>query len=62
MFKRTNILERFMAIIGGLCLIYPGLVTDIIGFSLIAVVTILQYLGYKRDQRESVVEGTGEGI
>ena len=36
--------ERAVSIAGGLLLIYPGLVTDLIGLSLVAAVIVLQVL------------------
>jgi TRAP-type uncharacterized transport system fused permease subunit len=42
MFKPALPFERIMAIVSGLLLIYPGLVSDLIGFVLIAVVVLLQ--------------------
>ncbi|MDR2150779.1 MAG: TRAP transporter permease [Spirochaetaceae bacterium] len=44
MFKKVPLLERLMAITGGFLLIYPGLITDLLGFSLIAVVIALQLI------------------
>ena len=35
--------ERIVSAIGGLLLIYPGLVTDLIGFALIAIVVVIQF-------------------
>ena len=40
--------ERAMAAIGGLLLIYPGLVTDSIGFGLVAVVLVIQIASRKK--------------
>ncbi|MDR3334803.1 MAG: TRAP transporter permease [Treponema sp.] len=48
MFRKIPVIQRLIAIGGGLCLIYPGLLTDIIGFSLIALVFILQVIAKKR--------------
>ena len=41
--------ERVISAIGGLLLIYPGLVTDVIGLSLVAVVIILEVLTRKKN-------------
>ena len=41
-FKEMNIIERLMTIGGGLLLIIPGAVTDLIGVAIIAVVVALQ--------------------
>ena len=48
MLKNMNILQRFAAIAGGLLLIYPGTVTDIIGVVLIAVLTVWQMMQRKQ--------------
>ncbi len=39
--------QRILAVIGGLLLIYPGIVTDSIGLALVAVVVILQLIARK---------------
>ncbi|MDR1956585.1 MAG: TRAP transporter permease [Treponema sp.] len=46
--RGINLLERLAAIAGGLFLIKPGLLTDIIGFGLILVVVLVQVIGGKR--------------
>lgn len=40
--------QRIIALAGGLCMIIPGLVTDIAGVALIAVVVILQLIANKK--------------
>ena len=40
--------QRIMSAVGGLLLIYPGLVTDSIGLGLVALVVILQVIGKKK--------------
>lgn len=42
--------QRIVSAAGGLALIYPGLVTDLIGLGLIAVVLLLQFAGRKHVQ------------
>ncbi|MBQ7045956.1 MAG: TRAP transporter permease [Clostridia bacterium] len=42
--------ERLISAVGGLLLIYPGLVTDIIGLSLVAVVVVIELLTKKKSQ------------
>ncbi len=42
--------QRVISAIGGLLLIYPGVVTDVIGVGLVAVVLILQFLTKKQKQ------------
>ena len=48
-------LDRIMAIAGGLTLIVPGLITDIIGFCLIAAVLALQFVHKKHYDKKGVV-------
>ncbi len=40
--------ERIISVIGGLLLIYPGLVTDLIGLALVATVLVVQIIGRKK--------------
>ena len=40
--------ERIVSVAGGLLLIYPGIVTDTIGFALFAIVLVLQFLTKKK--------------
>ncbi|MEE0946635.1 MAG: TRAP transporter permease [Acutalibacteraceae bacterium] len=40
--------ERIISVVGGLLLIYPGLVTDVIGLSLVAVVVLIQLMTKKK--------------
>ena len=42
--------ERIVSVVGGLLLIYPGLVTDVIGLSLVAVVFVAQILTRKKQR------------
>lgn len=46
-FRRCNTLERILFISAGLLLIDTGSVTDIIGFSVITVLIVLQYISVK---------------
>ena len=41
--------ERIVCVVGGLLLIYPGLVTDVIGLGLVAVVLVAQILTRKKN-------------
>ena len=41
--------ERIVSVIGGLLLIYPGLVTDVIGLGLVAVIMVAQVLTRKKN-------------
>ena len=51
MFRNASWWERLLAIVGGLLLIYPGLVTDLIGFGLVGLVAVIQLLEKRRDQK-----------
>ena len=46
--KHMNWPQRVISALGGLLLIYPGLVTDSIGLALVAAVVILQVIGRKK--------------
>ncbi|MDR2418837.1 MAG: TRAP transporter permease [Treponema sp.] len=62
MFRRMPAFERIMAIGGGLCLIYPGLISDIIGFSLIATVIVLQLITRNKDVVAAIAEEESKPI
>ncbi|MEW6265016.1 MAG: TRAP transporter fused permease subunit [Thermodesulfobacteriota bacterium] len=49
--------ERIALLAGGLMLIDPGLLTDIIGFGLVAIVTATQYRQSRRERRFRIVSG-----
>ena len=42
--------QRIMSAVGGLLLIYPGLVTDLVGLSLVGIVVVLQFIQKKKVQ------------
>ncbi|MBE6016888.1 MAG: TRAP transporter permease [Lachnospiraceae bacterium] len=44
-FKKTNIIERILFIAGGITLLIPGTLTDIIGIALVALAIVLQIIG-----------------
>ena len=46
--KRMPWWERVLSIVGGLLLIYPGIVTDVVGLVLVGGVVVLQYINKKR--------------
>jgi TRAP transporter 4TM/12TM fusion protein len=50
MFRKLPVLWRLAAIAGGLLLINPGLVSDLIGFGLIAAVTAVQAVTSRREK------------
>ena len=48
MFANLNVIERLLSIIGGLCLIIPGTVTDIVGIVLVGISAVLQIMKKKK--------------
>ncbi|MDR1108614.1 MAG: TRAP transporter permease [Spirochaetaceae bacterium] len=52
MMSKLVLPQRLMAIAGGLMLIDPGLISDIVGIVLIGAVVVLQYLGNKKVLKE----------
>jgi TRAP-type uncharacterized transport system fused permease subunit len=46
--------ERIISACGGLLLIYPGLVTDLIGLSLVAVVILLQIITKRQSAKKTL--------
>ena len=47
---RMHWIERILGAVGGLLLIYPGIVTDIIGLALVAGVIVFQLLSRKENK------------
>ncbi len=50
-FGRLNIWFRILSVIGGLLLIYPDWVTDLIGIALLVIVILLQYFFFYKKQK-----------
>lgn len=50
-FGRLNIWFRIISVIGGLLLIYPDWVTDLIGIALLVIVILLQYFFFYKKQK-----------
>ena len=50
MLRKLKIYEVLPLIIGGLFMIYPGVVTDVIGVILVAAVVVLQFIEKKHDK------------
>ena len=48
MFANLNVIERLLSIVGGLCLIIPGTVTDIVGIVLVGISAALQMMQKKK--------------
>lgn len=47
--RTCTVLERILLLIGGLCLFYPGFITDVIGLASMGFAVICQYLRNKKD-------------
>ena len=45
--QRMKWYERIMSVVGGLLLIYPGIVTDSVGLAFVAVVVVIQFIKRK---------------
>ena len=50
LYKKINPLFRFIMAVGGLCMMIPGTVTDLIGLVLVAGICVYQYLSAKKDR------------
>lgn len=50
LYKKINPLFRVIMAVGGLCMMIPGTVTDLIGLVLVAGVCVYQYLSAKKDR------------
>lgn len=50
LFSRLPWYQRIVSIVGGLLLIYPGIVTDLIGLALVAVVIVFQVFSRRKAQ------------
>ena len=48
---KMNLFERIISIVGGLLLIYPGIVTDAIGLGLVGVMFVIQLLTRKKHKK-----------
>ena len=46
--------QRIICAIGGLLLIYPGIVTDLIGVGLVAIILVLQFISIKTEKVKKV--------
>ena len=51
MLRNASWWERLLSVAGGLLLIYPGLVTDMIGFGLVGLVAVIQLLEKRHDKK-----------
>ena len=53
-YTKMPIWQRVLSVVGGLMLIYPGIVTDIGGVGLVGVVLSLQYLSGKKNKAQAM--------
>lgn len=51
MLNNLSIVERIVLFLGGLCLIFPGAMTDVIGIAIIAVASFFQYRRKKKQAK-----------
>ncbi|MBI2831377.1 MAG: TRAP transporter fused permease subunit [Chloroflexi bacterium] len=56
-FENANVLQRLLFGAGGLALIYPGLVTDLIGLAAIGIPIVYQFVHKRRAEASLAVEG-----
>ncbi len=56
MIKHMSWFERIAAIAGGLCMVIPGVVTDVVGVAIIAVLVIVQSIGKKKDKQKATAQ------
>ena len=50
-FRNASWWERLLSVAGGLLLIYPGIVTDVIGLVLVGLVIVIQFLEKRHDNK-----------
>ena len=48
LFRRIPVVLRLVLVAGGLCMMVPETLTDIVGFAAVAAVVVLQYMSHKR--------------
>ena len=54
MFRKMNGPTRILSIVGGLTLIYPGLLTDLIGIVIILAIVVIQILENNRKAKQQI--------
>ena len=50
MYNKMSWFERILALVGGLCMVIPGIVTDAVGLALIVIVFIIQKISAKKEK------------
>ena len=48
LFRKVPVVLRLVLVAGGLCMMVPETLTDIVGFAAVAAVVVLQYMSHKR--------------
>jgi TRAP-type uncharacterized transport system fused permease subunit len=51
-YRKLNIVERIIAVVTGLLLIYPETISDIVGLVLFAAMFAIQYAAGKRERAQ----------
>ena len=46
--------QRIISLVGGLLLIYPGVVTDVIGVCLVAVIVVIQMIAKNKEKHHAL--------
>jgi TRAP transporter 4TM/12TM fusion protein len=54
--SRLSLLERFSLLVASLLLIKPGLITDTIGYSILAIFISYQYFSHRKHRRQIMLE------
>ena len=50
LYKKVAWYFRLLLVVGGLGMMIPGTLTDVVGLALVAVVVVVQYLSAKREK------------
>ena len=50
-FSNLMVWQRLVIIAGGLCLVYPGTVTDIVGIAVVLAICVLSKIGSKHNNK-----------
>jgi len=56
MFRKLKVYESLPLIVGALLMIYPGILTDIIGFAIAALIIAVQIIEKKKDAQKSLAK------
>lgn len=53
MYKKMSVIERILALVSGLLMIIPGIVTDAVGLALIVLIVLIQKVTSKKDKTKT---------